>query len=207
MDHGHLTGVSAELVDELARRQGVTIAGELVPYARAVREVNGRPDVLVAQIGRTPVREGKYLWLAPLFEEPFLVYVRKDGKIDPDIITGSRHGAVGVLRDALSDELAKSLGIASLDPSSDEATNARKLQAGHIDAWLASKNTAEFAMRQANMDPSEVAHGPVLRTYTLYLVSGRGRAGMSTAGWAKVLEEMKADGTYQRILAHYGYEQ
>jgi polar amino acid transport system substrate-binding protein len=199
--------VTADLVTELARRQGIHLKVEIAPYTRAYRAVQVSQGVIAAQIGRTSARELKFSWIVPLFQEPFMVHVRGDGQVDPDIVAHGSPGAVGVLRDGLADDLARELGITPLEEATDELTNARKLTVGHISAWLASKNSAKFAMRQAGLNSADLVRGRVLRTYPLYLVAAPGYSSADTLRWVQAFEEVKADGTYQHILERYGYEQ
>ncbi|HXA47701.1 MAG TPA: transporter substrate-binding domain-containing protein [Burkholderiaceae bacterium] len=202
-----IVGASVELVQEMARRQGKQVTIELVPFARAYQVGKISPKTLILQIARTSARESQFSWIAPLYQEPFMVFVRPDGVVDPDIMAHGAPGAVGVLHNGLGEELARELGITPLDPASDELTNARKLMAGHISAWLASQNTAAVAMRQAGFDPRKLLHGKVLHSYPFYLAAAPGYSTQNATLWVQALEQMKADGTFQKILDKYSLQQ
>jgi polar amino acid transport system substrate-binding protein len=202
-----IVGASVELVQEMARRQGNQVTIELVPFARAYQVGKISPKTLILQIARTSFRESQFSWIAPLYQEPFMVFVRPDGVVDADIAAHGAPGPVGVLHDGLGEELAHELGITPLDPAADELTNARKLMAGHISAWLASQNTAAFAMRLAGFNPEKLAHGKILRRYPFYLAAAPGYSTQQAAAWVQALEQMKADGTFQKILDKYDFKQ
>jgi polar amino acid transport system substrate-binding protein len=202
-----IVGVSVDLVEEMARRQGKKVSIKLVPFARAYQIGKISPDTLILQIARTASRESSFSWITPLFQEPFMVYVRPDGVVDPDIPAHGAPGAVGVLHDGLSEELARELGVTPLEPASDELTNARKLMAGHISAWLASQNSMTFAMGLAGFDSAKLAHGKVLRRYPLYLAAAPSYSTQDAMQWVDALKKMKADGTFQKILDKYHFQQ
>jgi polar amino acid transport system substrate-binding protein len=178
-----------------------------VPFARAYQVGKISPNTLILQIARTASREPKFSWIAPLYQEAFMVYVRPDGIVDPDILAHGAPGAVGVLHNGLGEELAHELGVTPLDAASDELTNARKLMAGHTSAWLASENTASFAMHLAGFDLEKLVHGKVLRRYPLYLAAAPNYSTQDATLWVQALDQMKADGTFQKILGKYNFQQ
>jgi polar amino acid transport system substrate-binding protein len=207
IENNKIVGVSVELVQEMARRQGKQVRVDLVPFARAYQVGKLSSSTLILQVGRTSSRESQFSWIVPLYQEPFLVFVRPDGIVDPDIVTHGAPGPVGILHNGLGEELARELGVTPLDPSSDELTNARKLMAGHISAWLASQNTAAYAMRIAGFDLKNLIHGKILRRYPLYLAAAPGYSIQNATLWVQAMEQMKADGTFQKILDKYNFKQ
>jgi hypothetical protein len=72
---------------------------------------------------------------------------------------------------------------------------------------LGSQNTVAATMRLAGFDSRKLMRGKVLRRYPLYLAASPAYGAQKMTPWIQALEQMKGDGTYQRILDKYHYEQ
>ncbi len=207
MDNHQVAGVSVDLTAEMAKRLGYQVSFEVMPFPRATNEINLHPDVLMLQVARIEERDDRFIWLADLFDEPFYLFVRADSSIDPDFFFHNKPapGPIGVLRSGISQKVALDYNLAPLEPVSDEQTDARKIVNGRIQAWLGSYNTVHTAMRQAGYAPELLRAGRIIKRFHLYLVAGTASTMQEPKRWAEVLQTMKQDGSYQRILERYHY--
>jgi ABC-type amino acid transport substrate-binding protein len=202
-----IVGVSIELTAEIAKRLGHKTEFEIMPFPRATNEINQHPEVLMLQVARVEERDSRFIWVADLFDEPFHMFVRADSGIDPDFFFQNQPvpGPIGVLRGGISQKVALDYGLAPLEPASDELIDAHKIVSGRISSWLGSYNTARGAMRRAGYDPDLLRMGRMVKHYHLYLVAGKDSSALVPERWADVLQKMKLDGTYQKILERYHY--
>ena len=97
-------------------------------------------------------------------------------------------------------------GFNNLVPTNMNINNIRHLQQGNIDLWASSDFNMPFLAREAGMSPDQLELTSVFHTVENYIVFSKGTSPHVIRLWQKVLDEMKEDGTYQRICRTYNYE-
>jgi polar amino acid transport system substrate-binding protein len=200
------TGLACEIMAEMARRVGHSGKIQLYPLARALMVTSTSPDVLVAPVARIAVREKQYQWQVPLLEEEFVVVARKDSAVDISSAEAVRQLALGVVRDGAGERLARERGFGRVSLVAHDDLNARKLQAGRVDAWLSSWNGILSAQRNVGLGAAQLRRGVVLSRTQIYMASAPGLDPALLAGWRAALEAMKRDGSYDQLLRKYQYE-
>ncbi len=200
---GGVSGLACELVLELARRAGHSGAVDLYPFARALAVAASAPDTLLVPVGRTPAREDRYTWIVPLVEDDFLVVAKRDSTADISSFEALRDLSVGVIRDGVGAQLSAAHGLRHVSVVTEDQTNARKLDAGRIDAWISSWNGIRAAQRGAGLRIDRLRRGVVGSHVQVYLVGSRDLAPAVTAHWRAAFETMRADGSYGAILRKY----
>ena len=110
---------------------------------------------------------------------------------------------VGVLRGAPGELMLRDAGFTHLDVVTDEATSARKLDAGHIDAWLVAELVAPFQYRLLSLDPSTLENGVEVRPNVIWLGLSKSVPDETVAKLQKDLDTMKSSGGIDAIIAPF----
>ncbi len=200
---GGVTGLACELVLELARRAGHSGAVDLYPFARALAVTAAASHTLLVPVGRTPARESRYRWIVPLLEDDFLVVTKRASTLDISSFEALRDVSVGMVRDGVGAQLSAAHGLRHVNIVTDDLTNAKKLEAGRIDAWFSSWNGICAAQRAAGLSVDGLRRGVVGSHVQVYLVGSLDTAPAVVARWRAAFETMRADGSYAAILRKY----
>lgn len=200
-----LGGVSCALLTEMARRAGYTRTFELMPHARAIEIARAGPMVLVP-LSRNESREPFFQWHVKLLEDDVVIVARQESPLDISSIDAAHQLSVGLLRGGSAIDFAERAGFTRVEAVAEEKLNARKLAAGRIDAWVGLWNSIRRAQATENLPLAALRRGAVLRRVEIHLAASPDVPAAELARWKAALDAMKADGSYQRILADYDYD-
>ncbi|WP_256081647.1 ABC transporter substrate-binding protein [Massilia sp. YIM B04103] len=198
-------GASCALVAEMARRMHYPRKIELMPFIRALETVRLGRNVIMP-LGRSKARENNAQWRVVLLEDEFVLITQKHPEEAVDSLGAVRDKAVGAMRGGIAVEIAHAGGLTRLEEVAEEPLNARKLAAGRIVAWIGAWNSIRQAQRQAGLPVADLRRAAVLQRFAIYLAASRDVPAEELDKWKAVLDAMRADGTYRRILAEYDYE-
>lgn len=198
---GEPMGLVYEVVREVARRVGNPTTVEFLPWPRAQQLAMAGPDIGILALTRTPEREDRYRWIFNVVTDD-LVLVGPPGA-DAPALAAFKERPVGVLRASGAEALLREQGFARVQPASEEWINAERLRDGLIDAWLAPRLMVVWAWRETRGDASRLAIGEVVRRSEIWFAGSPDVAPEIAALWARLFEEFKADGGYDRILDRY----
>ena len=73
-DTGKIAGEDADYVAELFRRANIPVRFEVFNWKRALRSLESKQDSFIFPLTRTPDREDKYLWIAPVRTIEFAIF-------------------------------------------------------------------------------------------------------------------------------------
>ncbi|HRD92542.1 MAG TPA: transporter substrate-binding domain-containing protein [Accumulibacter sp.] len=194
-------GFVYEVVVEMAKRVGHTGLIEFMPWEAAQRIARTRPNIGILALTRSPERENQYRWLARIYTDD-LVVVGGAG-IDVSSLDKVKDRPIGVLSGSGAEALLKERGFTRIRPQHEEWLNARLIQQRRIDAWLAPRLMVIYAMHEVGANLEALNFGEIVRKSEIYLAGSKDLPDAEAEKWAKALEEVKADGTYQRIADQY----
>lgn len=144
-----------------------------LPWARVLKQARTQGQALVYPLARVPERESQWRWLALLAMDEMLLIVRRDalGEAqlrDPQALRGLR---IGTLRESLHATRLRSEGYPLLDYAPHEASNARKLALGRVQAWAVTRAVSEHLIERERLDRT-LLHAPLRRgMVALYLAA------------------------------------
>ena len=193
-------GFAIAVMQEAAQRLGQPLQIAVQPLNRVLTIGSAQARALIVPPCRTPQREPLLRWVAPLIDEEFLL-IRLPSQSAGKPLSNGAH--IGVVRDSVGLELARQLPGATIELAGDEVINARKLAAGHIDAWLAAWNSARYAQRQAGRPADGWQRGQVLLRCTTYLAATLNLPETDLAPWRRAIDAMRLDGSLQKLAKRY----
>ncbi len=201
---GRLQGLGVDLAEEMARRAGLQLALEALPFRLAYERGLRQPDVLLLTLARTPPREALFEWLGPIApRDVWLWKMKRRTDIQIHKLADARQYRVGVAyADAIIPKLEQ-LGFAprqNLEVVHDRRALGRMLRQGRFDLipmviWSDGKLSAEG-------DQPEETLEPVLQLTTeggYYFTLAKGSDPELLQRLRQALAAMKADGTLARL--------
>ncbi|OZG74888.1 amino acid ABC transporter substrate-binding protein [Hahella sp. CCB-MM4] len=207
IQEGSDPGISIALLKAAMAKEGYTVDFKIMPWNRALNEVkNGNVDLLPGA-WYTEEREG-YLIYSDYYAQNSIKFIKKKGDAFEfnglDSLSGKKVGIVSGY--GYGDEFSKAGNFSRPEAGSIEA-NIKKLLSGRIDLTLEDEIVAKSVIKGAGLDLGAVDFTTsALSVNNLHVAAGRANArGQKIIdAYNRGLAAIKADGTYNKILADYG---
>jgi polar amino acid transport system substrate-binding protein len=198
---GEPMGLVYEVVREIAWRIGHSGTVEFWPWTHAQEMAMTQPDIGILALTRSPEREDKYRWLVNVVTDD-LVLVGGAG-VDVHDLAAVKDRPIGVLRRSGAEALLHERGFSRIQSATEEWINAQRMKDRLIDAWLAPRLMVLYAYREVGGDVSTLSIGQVVRRSEIWLAASKNVSDQEAERWRSGFEQLRADGTYDAILARY----
>ena len=198
---GEPRGIVYQLVREMAQRIGHSGTIEFMGWTRAQELALIEPNIGILALTRSPDREPFYNWMVEILTDD-LVLVGGAG-VDVAALDKVRDRPTGVLRTSGAEALLREQKFTRIEPASEEWVNAMKLRDRRIDAWLAPRLMVLFGWREIGGDATTLNIGQIVRRSPIYFAASRDVPEAEAERWRSAFEQVRADGTYDRVLASY----
>ena len=198
---GEPMGLVYEVVREIAWRIGHSGTVEFWPWTHAQEMAMTQPDIGILALTRSPEREDKYRWLVNVVTDD-LVLVGGAG-VDVHDLATVKDRPIGVLRRSGAEALLHEQGFSRVQSATEEWINAQRMKDRLIDAWLAPRLMVLYAYREVGGDVSTLSIGQVVRRSEIWLAASKNVSDQEAGRWQSGFEQLRADGTYDAILARY----
>jgi polar amino acid transport system substrate-binding protein len=196
-------GFSTEIVLELLKRTGSKAAGgkiRVLPWARAYRIILKEKNAMLYSMTRTRERERQFKWVGPIAPRTIWFWKLKERK-DIKIVSleDAKKYRIGAVREFASAKYLTTLGF-RLDLCNSEEANFKKLTSGRIDLLTALELAAAYQMKKLNKSFNQLDRLIKLDDrYRYYLALNIDTPDEIVNSLQRALEEMKSDGTYEKI--------
>ncbi|MDK2123875.1 substrate-binding periplasmic protein [Parachitinimonas caeni] len=203
-DGGKVGGLSTEVVQEMAKRAGVKVSVELLPWARALDNATKNKDHCVYSAIRSAQREKLFKWIGPLAVDQPALIAKVDSKITLKSIDDAKPYKIGGYQgDAVTQSVVDRKLNVEVVPAN--KLNIPKLEAGRIDFWVGTEISGLYlAKREGAAGKFKVAvKFGELRDAQLWLACNPGVADDMVAKLDKALKDMESDGTAEKIRKKY----
>lgn len=201
--HGH----NVEIVNEIMKRNGEIFQIEVLPWARAYYMTEHDPNTALFSTIRTTDRENQFKWVGPLHFLKYILYARKDFQKEINSLEDAKKvDAIGCVGEDIGQKLLINKGFKNIDPYfgvKANFQNLKKLMAGRIDLWFSSPKEVSLVASQLGIDPSKLKETIVVARQHAYVAFSLKTPDHIIEKWQKTLDEMKSDGTYERIMLKY----
>jgi polar amino acid transport system substrate-binding protein len=196
-EDGRITGMSADVVIETARRAGVAITMHTdLPWARAMGLAQERRDTCAFSVARRPEREALYQWVGPIAVNKWALFARSDFSGHIDTLEDAKPYRVGGLRGDAKIRFLTDHGI-EVDLVADDRMNAAKLAAGRIDLWVSSLYTARDAAAGEGVKNLKLVL--VFHEAPSYLACSPGTSAETIARLNAALEALRKEGFVKKV--------
>jgi polar amino acid transport system substrate-binding protein len=202
---GKPTGVIVDLVREILRRLNRPDTITVVPWARGYNLARSQPNVALFSTTRLPQRENLFQWVGPVYAQRWGFYAKRSSDIRIDSLEGAKETPrIGTYRNDAKEQFLLKKGFTNLISANNNASNVKHLFQGNIDMWVSSDFNMPFIVEQAGFDPGQLETVLAFRTVENYIAFSLETPKDIVVAWQRVLDQMKQDGTYARIIAQNG---
>jgi polar amino acid transport system substrate-binding protein len=155
---------------------------------------------------RLPQRESLFAWVGPLYRQQWGFYAWRDRSLKiGDMDDAKQAQRIGTYHQDAKMQYLQNLGFDNLVPTNKNVTNIEHLKRGNIDLWVSSDFNLAHLAGQAGVSADDLELAYAFKTVRNYIAFSTATSPHVIRLWQAVLDEMKTDGSYQRICRQYGY--
>lgn len=210
---GEYRGFCVEVVKAMMTDMGVEANFRTRPFARGLDEIQNDNDLAHFPVARRPEREGTVKWVGPLGVEGIYLYKQRNSQkptknqLNKNINTINGLANLDLICVGRGDANHKALemqGLSNLYPVRHPRQCLLMLEAGRVDATPAGELVMPEMAKDANLSMYEFEKTEVkLYESTFFLAFSKNVPDAVVARWQATLDQLKADGTHQKILDKY----
>jgi polar amino acid transport system substrate-binding protein len=206
-ENNEATGFSTGIVKELLKRSGLGVADgkiKVYPWTRAYMILQKEKNVMLFSMTRSEEREKLFKWVGPIASRTIWFWKLKNRKdINVSSFDDAKQYKVGAVREFASARYMKELGF-NLELCNSEEKNFRKLLAYRIDILTALELAAAYQMNKQGKSFMQLERLVKLDDrYDYYLALNISTSEEIINSLQNALEDMKNDGTYEKIKQLY----
>lgn len=209
-ENGQVKGIAVDVVDEVFRRMDQPIQIRLLPWARAIKLIEAGKADAVFTAYKNPTREifADYS-KEVLMPQIVSLFVRNESSIEFTGDLSSLNGYIfGMVRKIsygqIFDTAVKSGVIRYIDYANTGEVNIQKLLNGRFDILVSNKYGALHILKKTNNLAKVKELQPALESVPSYIAFSKKRnLSKFRDRFDRVLANMKADGTYRKILSSH----
>jgi polar amino acid transport system substrate-binding protein len=204
MKNGKVTGFVTDMVREISARQGIQDNIRLTSWDEAYKVTLSNPNVVLFSAERTDKREKLFQWVGPVGKNSAIFYAKKGSGIRMNSTDDARKvAAIATTSNWFTEQDLKSRGFTNLVNSPLPTDNVRKLMKGEVELSIFTDITVPQIVTNAgySMDDLEPVF-PLSSTY-FYIAMSLGTPPEMVKKWQSILDELKKDGTFEKIYRIY----
>lgn len=205
-ESGQPKGLSTDVVRAALAKAGLTAEPEFLPWARAYLTAQNRKNTLIYSIARIPEREQLFTWvgvIAPYNTSLYKLAERTD--INVTSLEEAKAYSIGVSLEDVIYQYLKGEGFAKLDLVGEDVLNLRKLALGRLDLVAFAEASFHQRIAKEGLDPALFERVYRLDNIgdSLYMALNKDSDPELVTAITDGLDAIKANGTYDQILADY----
>ncbi len=199
---GNPVGFGVEIVYEIMRRLERADSIEFDDWDIVYKRVLTEPNTVLMPPSRTLEREALFKWVGPLIPEKIVLFARKDsGLIIKSPKDAKKVGSIATVSGYASEKLLKAMGFTNLASQRSPLQGPDALKFGRVDLWINSNITMKKTALAAGVDPDLFEPVFVLKEIPSYLAFSKSVPDHLVNQWQAALDDMKQDGTWERIVS------
>ncbi len=209
--NGKLKGISVDLMVLMLRTVNSKLTREdikLAPWARGYRSVLNKKNNVLFSTTRTKEREKHFKWVGPITTTTVSVFARKDNNIKIQSIEDITKYRIGVVIDDIGEQLLVTAGVPLIKLDRIGGTDVirqsiRKMNKSRIDLFCYEESAAKWTIKKNGFNPSDYEVVYILKKGELYYTFNKKTPDAVLQKLQNALDELKKDGSYQKILDKY----
>ena len=203
--NGKITGITTELVREILKSIDEKDNIRLIPWARAYKDIQNKPNKVLFSMTRTTQREFLFKWVGPIANNSWVFYTRADSNIKINSLEDAKNNRykIGTYLDGANELYLKKNNFYNIYSVPDDLLNVKKLIRGRIDLWAAGETQGIYKAKQLGIDPKKIKKVFKIKDTQLYIAFSRTTPNSVINLWKNELNNMKKDGRYKAIVDKY----
>lgn len=199
LQKGKAAGLGTEVVEEIMSRLGITAPIEVVPWARAYTYATTTPNVGLFVTTRTPEREKLFKWVGPVSATTAHFYSRRGGLRFESLEQARNAERILIPREWYLQQMLRGMGFNNINsvPTPNDAV--RMLVAGRAPLMALDDVTLADTLVAAGVNAGDIETGATIAQAVQYIAFSRDTPDSVAIRWQKALDDMRADGSFERI--------
>jgi polar amino acid transport system substrate-binding protein len=199
-----ITGLSSEIMVELLNRVGHPNNIQMAPWSDAYEKISNSDGYVLYSMTRTEERENMFKWVGPLATEQWVFFAKQGSGVKIESLDDAHKvGTIGTCKDYATEQFLKKEGFTNLVSVNDDGENLKKLVSGEIDLWVVADLQGIHQAKEAGIDPSTLENVLKIQETELFIAFSKNTPDDVIAKWQKALDDIKAEGLYDKILSKY----
>lgn len=197
-------GIFGDITLEAIKRINGTPVFIDKPWVRGQHDVQILKDKLIYPLTRTKEREPKYTWISEI-NYVGRSFVTKGEYISSYEDARKKLKKVSVLLGSANHKILETNGFPKeqLETVYDNKQGLKLLRIGRVDAWFNSDLEAKWMVRQEEDTSTKYVFSKTLSSAPVYLAGSKSCDKELVNRLQKAINEMKTDGTFQKIIEKY----
>jgi len=204
MKDGKVTGFATDVVREIIARQGIADNIQLTSWDEAYNVALRNPNVVIFSTERTEKREKLFRWVGPVGKNSAIFYAKKGSGIKIKSLDDAKKiGAVATTTNWFTEQYLKDKGFKNLVSSPLPATSVQQLMNGKAQISIFTDITIPEIVRNAGYSMDDLEPVFTVSSTYFYIAVSLGTPDETVRKWQSVLDDLKADGTFEKIYRSY----
>ncbi|BBB58934.1 amino acid ABC transporter substrate-binding protein [Undibacterium sp. KW1] len=196
---GKPAGLGTEVVEEIMNRLGIRAPIEVVPWARGYAYATTTPNVGLFVTTRTPEREKLFKWVGPVSATTAHFYTRRDGQRFDTLEQARLAERILIPREWYLQQMLRGMGFNNINSVPTPVDAVRMLVAGRAPLMALDDVTLADTLSAAGINANDIVTGSTITQAVQYIAFSRDTPDSIAIRWQKTLDDMKADGSFERI--------
>jgi polar amino acid transport system substrate-binding protein len=204
MKNGKVTGLVTDMVREISARQGIEEPVHLTSWDEAYKVALSNPNVVLFSAEKTEQREKLFQWVGPVGKNSAIFYAKRGSGIRMNSIDDARKvAAIATTSNWFTEQDLKSRGFTNLASSPLPTDNVRKLMKGEVGLSVFTDITVPQIVKNAGYSMDDLEPVFTLSSTYFYIAMSLGTPPELVKKWQSILDELKKDGTFEKIYRGY----
>lgn len=204
MKNGKVSGFVTDMVRVISVRQGIQDNIRLTSWDEAYKVALNNPNVVLFSTERTDEREKLFHWVGPVGKNSAIFYAKKGSGIRINSVDEARTAAaIATTANWFTEQDLKRRGFTNLVSAPLPADNIRMLMQGEVQLAVFTDITVAEIVRNAGYTMDDLEPVFTLSSTYFYIAMSLGTPPEMVKKWQLVLDELKEDGTFEKIYRSY----
>jgi polar amino acid transport system substrate-binding protein len=201
---GEITGLTTEVVRELAKRTGTAGRIQLVVWQKGYQTLLEQPDVALVPTVMTAQRKPLFQWVGPLAVLDTNLYALKGSGIAIANLDDARKvNRIATVAKYYSEQMLDKEGFTNTQSYPDTETTVRVLLDGKVKLLASNNLEIPAVLKKVGGSMDDVENVFTLSTDLFYIAFSKAIPAERVARWQDALDGMKRDGTFAKLYAKW----
>lgn len=198
-----IRGLGTETVQQMFKRADIDYTMTLrFPWEKIYNQTIETQGYGIFSTTRTAAREDLFKWVGPIGNTRIVLVVKDDSPIQQfNSIKEAMQYTIGTYRGDVVDQLLQEEGFTTDNKPLADTENVKRLMSGEIEVWGASFPVGQYIAKQMGVTNLRVVYN--FGGQEMHLALNKQTPDHIVQKLQASLDEMKADGSYEKILAKY----
>jgi polar amino acid transport system substrate-binding protein len=204
------TGALVEVIEALMIRTKLSGSVEFMPFARSYNLTLKNKNTFMISLMNSPDRKNNFQWIGQIYKsKAFLVGLNSRSDININNLEEAKSFVVGTIRGYHSEKYLKIKGFTTpknLHLSVNYKHMWSMLFGQRIDFILTNFVAIDTEMKSIGLDKKDIKTSVELHDFPgdLFIATGLNTSGKTVSALSLALKQIKADGTYKKIMDKWG---